>query len=96
MSGCMMYMGWPYYAWSAGYDTFYRAQQGILIYQTDDADVLKETVRREKITYIIYEEGMTYEENECREDVIASVYPEVYRSDDGRIRIYRTDPQNAR
>lgn len=96
MSGCMMYMGWPYYAWSAGYDTFYRAQQGILIYQTDDADVLQETVRREKITYIIYEEGMTYEENECREDVIASVYPEVYRSDDGRIRIYRTAPQNAR
>lgn len=24
--GVMMYMGWPYYAWSAGYDTYYRAQ----------------------------------------------------------------------
>ena len=22
MSGVMMYMGWPYYAWSAGYDTY--------------------------------------------------------------------------
>ena len=22
-----MYMGWPYYAWSAGYDTYYRAAQ---------------------------------------------------------------------
>ena len=25
MSGIMMYMGWPYYAWSAGYDTYSRA-----------------------------------------------------------------------
>ncbi len=95
MSGCMMYMGWPYYAWSAGYDTFYRSQQGLLIYQTDDEDVLRETVQKEKITYIIYEEGMTYEENDCREDVISAVYPEVYRSDDGRIRIYSTDPSKA-
>ena len=22
MAGVMMYMGWPYYAWSAGYDTY--------------------------------------------------------------------------
>ena len=25
MSGVMMYCGWPYYAWSAGYNTNYRA-----------------------------------------------------------------------
>ena len=90
MSGAMMYMGWPYYAWSAGYDTYYRAGQASLIYTTDDRKTLTETVKRENIKYILYEKEMTYEELECREDVIASVYPEVFRSEDGRIGIYET------
>ena len=90
MSGVMMYLGWPYYAWSAGYDTYYRAAQAIEIYTTDSSDTLRSLVEQEKITYILYEEGMTLEQNECREDVIAATYPEVYRSEDGRIRIYET------
>ena len=36
MSGAMLYCGWPYYAWSAGYDTGYRAGQAVLMYTTDD------------------------------------------------------------
>lgn len=28
MAGVMLYMGWPYYAWSAGYDTYYRGRKG--------------------------------------------------------------------
>ena len=91
MAGVMLYMGWPYYAWSAGYDTYYRAKQGALIYTTEDPLVLMETVEQEHITYILYESGMTYEEKECREDVIADTYPLVYQSDDGRIRIYGTE-----
>ena len=90
MSGVMMYLGWPYYAWSAGYDTYYRAAQAIEIYTTDSSDTLRSLVEQEKITYILYEEGMTLEQNECREDVIAATYPEVDRSEDGRIRIYET------
>lgn len=90
MSGAMMYMGWPYYAWSAGYDTNYRAAQAVEIYTTGDAEALKETVKKEKITYILFEEGMEYEQRECREDVIRSVYPRVFESEDRRIRIYET------
>ena len=48
------------------------------------------TVEEEQITYILFEEGMKFEEKECREDVIADTYPLVYQSDDGRIRIYGT------
>lgn len=90
MSGVMMYLGWPYYAWSAGYDTYYRAARAVEIYTTASAQVLKETVEEEQITYILFEEGMKFEEKECREDVIADTYPLVYQSDDGRIRIYGT------
>ena len=50
----------------------------------------KKTVEEEQITYILFEEGMKFEEKECREDVIADTYPLVYQSDDGRIRIYGT------
>ena len=90
MSGAMLYLGWPYYAWSAGYDTYDRAARAVEIYTTASAQVLKETVEEEQITYILFEEGMKFEEKECREDVIADTYPLVYQSDDGRIRIYGT------
>lgn len=90
MSGVMLYCGWPYYAWSAGYDTNYRAQQAVRIYTTDDPYTLEETVKQEKITYILFEEDMQFEQQECREDIIKETYPLVYTSEDGRIRIYET------
>ena len=90
MAGVMLYCGWPYYAWSAGYDTYYRAEQAVTIYTTDYQNVLKETVKQEKITYILFEDGMSFESQECREDIIRETYPLVYTSEDGRIRIYET------
>lgn len=48
MSGVMMYMGWPYYAWSAGYDTYYRAAQAKTIYSTINKEELKKLVKQEK------------------------------------------------
>ena len=90
MSGAMLYCGWPYYAWSAGYDTGYRAGQAVLMYTTDDPEVLKAAVEQEKITYILFEEDMEFEQQECREDIIRETYPLVYTSEDGRIRIYET------
>ena len=90
MSGVMMYLGWPYYAWSAGYDTYGRADKARKIYTSIDQNVVKALVKQEKITYILYEEGMTFEGSECREDTIKALYPLVYQSEDGRIRIYET------
>lgn len=90
MSGAMLYCGWPYYAWSAGYDTNYRAAQAVTIYTTSDSEILKQAVQQEKITYILFEEGSEFEQQLCREDVIAATYEKVYESQDGRIRIYET------
>ena len=91
MSGVMMYLGWPYYAWSAGYDTNYRAAQAVKIYTTDSKEELKALTAQEHITYILYEEGTEIEGQQCEESMIREVYPEVYRSEDGRIRIYGTE-----
>ena len=74
----------------AGYDTNYRAGQAVMIYTTDDPQVLKTTVKKEKITYILFEEDMEFEQQECREDIIKKTYPLVYTSEDGRIRVYET------
>lgn len=90
MSGMMMYLGWPYYAWSAGYDTYGRAAKAVEIYTSADADAVKKLVEQEKITYILYEEGMEFEGQACREDTIKELYSLVYQSEDGRVRIYET------
>lgn len=88
MSGVMMYSGWPYYAWSAGYDTYYRAACAVEIYTADTPDYVEKLLRDEGITYVIFEDGMEYEEQECREDVIAEICTQVFISEDGGIRIY--------
>ena len=90
MSGVMLYCGWPYYAWSAGYDTYDRAAKAKEIYRSADAEAIKNLVKQEKITYVLYEAGMQYEQEACREDTIASAFTLVYESEDGRIRIYET------
>ena len=90
MSGVMLYCGWPYYAWSAGYDTYDRAAKAKEIYRSTDAEAIKNLVKQEKITYVLYEAGMQYEQEACREDTIASAFTLVYESEDGRIRIYET------
>ena len=90
MSGAMLYCGWPYYAWSAGYDTNYRAAQAVTIYTTSDRETLKSVVKQEKITYILFEEGSEFEQQKCVEDTIASTYKKVYETQDGWIRIYKT------
>ena len=42
LSGIMLYNGWPYYAWSAGYDTDTRAANAIEIYSSKDKEKVKE------------------------------------------------------
>ncbi len=91
VSGVMMYCGWPYYAWSAGYPTDYRTEMALEIYQSQEIETLKELVSREGITYIIYEENMEIEGETCCEKTIQSAYPLVYTSDDGTLRIYQTE-----
>lgn len=90
MTGVMMYLGWPYYAWSAGYDTYDRAEKAKEIYTSQEPERVKSLVRQEGITYILFEEGMTFEGETCIETTIKSVYRLVYQSEDRRIRIYET------
>ena len=88
LSGIMLYNGWPYYAWSAGYDTNTRAQNAIAIYTGTDRQTVKDLVKQEQITYIIYQSGMTYEEAPCSNELLKQLFQCVYRKD-GTV-IYKT------
>ena len=72
----------------------YQIRLGDKVFFCDHGDELvkqlKATVKQEKITYILFEEDMEFEQQECREDIIRETYPLVYTSEDGRIRIYET------
>ena len=46
MSGVMLYCGWPYYAWSAGYDTYDRAAKAKEIYRSTDAEAITGLLRQ--------------------------------------------------
>lgn len=87
LSGIMLYNGWPYYAWSAGYDTDTRAANAIEIYSSKDKEKVKELVKKEGIDYIIYEDGMTYEEHECSDEVIKKIYKCVFEK--GDVKVYK-------
>lgn len=88
-SGAMLYNGWPYYAWSAGYDTDTRAQNAIEIYTSKNKNRVKELVKKEGITYILYYDGLEIEGTTCNNDVIDSLYDCEY--DDGYMMIYVVD-----
>ncbi len=91
MGGAMLYFGWPYYAWSAGYDTNARAQQVNLMYEAKDSDTLRYLIYKNNIDYIIIDnDTRTNSEYTVREDVIESTYKEVFSNGEGnwKLRIF--------
>ena len=91
MSGVMMYMGWPYYAWSAGYDTYYRAAQANDYLQYNKQRRTEETCKAGKNspTFCMKKEWNT-NSSTAEKKQLPSVYKLVYETEDGRIRIYET------
>ncbi len=84
LGGAMLYNGWQYFAWSAGYDTAYRDGQVCLMYEAESPQELAELVAKNNIRYIIVDhDNRTSADYEVREDVIAAAYEPVYTQDAG-------------
>lgn len=93
LGGAMLYNGWQYFAWSAGYDTEYRDIQVKRMYEAESSQELEELVNENHIRYIIVDfDNRTSEDYEVREDVIASTYEVAYTQDEGewKFTIYDT------
>ena len=89
LGGAMLYYGWPYYAWSAGYDTKYRESIAGEIYSTTDPVRRDELLKQEGIRFIIVDKAVR-ENYEVFEAGIAGAYTAVYSEgqDEYRLTIY--------
>ena len=94
VSGCRLYCGWPYYAWSAGYDTDARFDLAKLMYTSMSAEDLLETLRAEGITYILYENNMYYDDVPANEEPIQEICDLVFASENGLYRLYKVRDLN--
>ncbi len=93
MGGAMLYYGWPYYAWSAGYDTYARDREVRRMYEASSSEELKELIEKNSIRYIIIDHDCrTSDEYDVREDVIENTYETVFECDTGKwqVRIFDT------
>ncbi|MBR6274258.1 MAG: hypothetical protein IKR27_04515 [Lachnospiraceae bacterium] len=91
--GAMLYYGWPYYAWSAGYDTDYRSTQVKAMYEAASSDELRELVSENNIRFIVVDNSVRNSENyRVNENVIAQTFGCVYSEGDGEwaFRIFDT------
>lgn len=82
MGGAMLYNGWGYFSWSAGYDTGYRDDQMKQMYNAPDSDTLKRLCEENNIRFIIVDGAIR--DNEyvpVNEDMIAATFEKVYSDD---------------
>ena len=79
LGGAMLYEGWPYFPWSAGYDTDYRTTQVRLMYEAKTSEELKKLVTENRIRYIIVDnDNRSSEDYIVNEANIESTYDCVY------------------
>lgn len=93
LGGAMLYYGWPYYAWSAGYDTGYRETQVKLMYEASSSAELDKLIKENDIDFIIVDQAARSNDGYVvREDIISSTYECVYTEGDGewKFSIYDT------
>ena len=89
----MLYYGWPYYAWSAGYDTYSRDRNVKKMYEASSVEELDDMIKEYGIRYIIVDHDCrTSSEYDVREDVIEAAYEAVfeYDTDEWMVRIFDT------
>lgn len=84
LGGGMLYTGWPYYAWSAGYDTGYRGEQARLMYSSNDPKELMRLVKDNNIRFVVVDKPVRdWEEYAVNESNIANTFELVYSMDEG-------------
>lgn len=99
LGGGMLYFGWPYYAWSAGYDTPYREQQVARMFEAETVQELDGLIKENEIRYIIVDnDARSNNSYEVREDVIAAAYSAVYTEGEGdwKLTVYDTEKPVSR
>lgn len=91
LAGRKIFYGWPYFTWSAGYDTNARKYVVGSIYGGYEPDQVKELLRQNKIRYIVIEDGnRTSQEYRLNETLFRENFQLVYENQQRRISIYKS------
>lgn len=81
LGGAMLFEGWPYYAWTAGYDTTFRDEQVKEMYEADNPETLDALVKSNNIRYIVVDRENRVSPNYfLNEQNIANTYQAVLES----------------
>jgi hypothetical protein len=88
LAGRPIYYGHPYYAWSAGYDTYKREDIVKRIYVCKDGAELKRLLKENNISYMLVDDGMRNEAKELDEVLISTVFKKVATIKQNNTNIY--------
>lgn len=92
LAGRKLFFGWPYYAWSAGYNTKEREAIYKQIYGGTDAGKVKELVKNNNIKYIVIENDNRNSKNyKLNEALIKSTFTQIFEDKDRGLVIYETN-----
>ncbi len=82
-AGAMLYQGWTYYAWSAGYNTAARDVQVKLMYEADNPEKLKSLTEKNNIRFIIVDcDNRNSKDYVLNEENIRNTFTCVYQDGD--------------
>ncbi len=88
LGGAMLFEGWSYYPWSAGYDTNKRTEQVKLMYEAQTPAQLDALVKDNGIRYIIVDrDNRESQEYVVNEENIQATYERVYQDGEGECRV---------
>lgn len=91
LAGRKLFYGWPYYAWSAGYNTDEREAAVRQIYGADNIDDVRNLIKKYNISYIVVEnENRNSNDYKLNERLIDEHFSKVYIGSNNYI-IYKTD-----
>jgi hypothetical protein len=90
MAGRKIYYGWPYYAWSAGYDTRAREPLRNRIYSTTSGEEMKHIAREQGVRYIVVDNAVRdSREYHVNEPLLKETFPLVFSSERDNTQIYK-------
>jgi len=91
LAGRKIFYGWPYYPWSAGYDTAYRRQVVREIYGGHDITKVRELIKKHNISYIVIDnDNRTSGDYRLNYDLIRENFVQVYIDPARGLEIFRT------
>jgi len=89
LAGRKVYYGWPYFAWSAGYDTSGREQVVRAIFSSDDPRRIKDLLKNNGIRYVIVDDGTRSSSTPMQnERIFQEYFHPVYQDSATRVTVY--------